>query len=289
MIEGGWNMYKGFSAGLIGFGDKSLAEVAPLAKSLGYEGVDFDLIAEYKNGASYVREQLEKNDLKVGGFALPVDIHGDERKYAEELKALPKYCEFARDTGNLRCIMWVIPFSDTLDYSENFEFHRKRFSECACVLEEYGIRLGLEFIGPKTLREGHKYEFIHTLDGLLELNTAIGRPNMGILMDTFHWDLAGQKPEDFKKIPNKDYIVLAHINDAVAGVPLDEQQDMVRELPGATGVLNIEAYMKGLASVGYDGPVYAEPFSEALKKLPFQQAAEKTKAAIDGVWKFGEM
>jgi len=277
-------MYKGFSAGLIGFGEKSLEEYAPVAAKLGYEGVDFNLAAEYSKGAGYVREYLDKYKLKLGGFVLPVDIHAEKNKYDEDLKALPEYCKFAADTGNLRCIMWVLPFSDTLSYSENFEFHRKRFGECARILEEYGIRLGLEFIGPATLRKGHKFEFIHSLDGLLELNSAIGCPNMGLLIDTFHWDLAGQKPEDFKKIPSKEYIVLAHINDAAAGVPLDEQIDSVRELPGATNVLNIEAFMKGLVSVGYDGPVYVEPFNEALKAMSFEHAAEKTKAAMDSVW-----
>jgi len=279
-------MYKGFSAGLIGFGEKSLEECAPLAAKLGYECIDFNLLNEYKNGANYVREHLEKHKLKIGGFTLPVDVHSEKNKYADDIKALPEYCKFARDTGNLRCIMWILPFSDTLNFSENFDLHKTRFGECARILEEYDIRLGLEFIGPLTLRKGKKYEFIHNLDGLLELTTAIGRPNVGVLMDTFHWDLAGQKPEDFKKIPNKDYIVLAHINDAVAGVTLDEQLDSVRELPGATKVLNIEAFMKGLTSVGYDGPVYVEPFSEALKTLPFEQAAERTKVAMDSVWQF---
>jgi hypothetical protein len=37
------------------------------------------------------------------------------------------------------------------------------------VLGEYGCQLGLEFIGPATMRAGHRYEFINTLDGILEL------------------------------------------------------------------------------------------------------------------------
>ena len=277
-------MYKGFSAGLIGFGDKSLAEYAPVAAKLGFESVDFNLTGEYKNGSGFVCEQLGKYKLKAGGFALPVDIAADKNKFADELKALPEYCKFASETGNTRCIMWVMPFSDTLDYSENFELHKRRFGECARILEEYGIRLGLEFVAPRTLRAGHKYEFIHNLGGLLELISAIGCPNVGALLDTFHWDLAGQKFEDFEKIPGKEFIVLAHINDAVAGVPLDEQSDMVRELPGATGVLNVKAFMEGLALVGYDGPVYVEPFSEKLKAMPFEQAVKATKTAMDSVW-----
>ena len=31
----------------------------------------------------------------------------------------------------------------------------------ARLMADHGIRLGLEFIGPKTLRDGMKYEFVH--------------------------------------------------------------------------------------------------------------------------------
>ena len=277
-------MNKGFSAGLIGFGEKRLADYAPVAAKLGFDSVDFNVTEEYKNGAGFIQEQLNKYALKIGGFGLPVDIVAEESKFSCDLKALPDYCKFAADVGNLRCFTWVAPVSNALDYEENFELHKNRLGECARVLEQYGIRFGLEFVGPLAIRKGHKYDFIDNLDGVLELVSAINRPNVGVLVDTIHWDLAGQTIEDFKKISSKDFIVVAHINDAVAGFPLGQQLSFNRELPGVTNVLNIEDFMNGLLSVGYDGPVYVEPFNEKVQNMPFEQAAEVTKIAMDSVW-----
>ena len=55
-------------------------------------------------------------------------------------------------------------------------------------------------------------------------------------------------------------VVYVHVNDAPAGVPIDEQMDGVRALPGETGVIDIAGFLKALQGIGYDGPVTPEPF-----------------------------
>jgi len=277
-------MYKGFSAGLISFKGKSLEECVPLAVKYGYGGINFDIANELDKGSTYVKELLTQNNLLPGGFGLPVDYRNSEEKFEEDLAKLPAYCRFAQETGNLRCITWIIPFSNTLDYKENFELHKTRLTKVSKILEEYGIRFGIEFVGPPGERKGKKYEFIHDLDGLMELLDAIGTSNLGILMDVWHWDMAGQTYADFKKIPNREWIVMAHINDAPAGIAPEDQQDLVRELPGATGVLKIDDFFKGLMEINYDGPVYVEPFNEALRAMSFEDAVKTSKAAMDKVW-----
>ena len=70
------------------------------------------------------------------------------------------------------------------------------------------------------------------------------------------------------------------LNDAPAGVPLDRQKDLSRELPGATGVIPVKAFLDGLRKIGYDGPVQAEPFSATLQVLPRDEAVAKTAQAM---------
>ena len=200
------------------------------------------------------------------------------------MKELPSLCDFAQKVGADRCITWILPWSDTLDYKSNFELHKNRLTKAAKVLEEYGIRFGLEFVGPPKARKGKKYEFIHNLDTLNELISEINTSNLGYLMDVYHWDLAGQNYGDFKKIPRKELVVMAHINDAPAGNPPDEQEDLIRELPGATGVLKIADFFKGLRELEYDGPVYVEPFYGPFKTMPFEDALKMAKSAMDKVW-----
>lgn len=278
-------MYKAFSSGLLGFGNRSLKDDIPLVVKYGYEGINFDI---EKESAAFSPAEftslLEKNKLKNSGFSLPLEFRQSREIYETGLKALRGYCEFAKKTGSTRCITWIMPFSDTLDYQSNFTLHRERLTPVAKLLEEYGIRFGLEFVGPPSLRRGKAHEFIHDLEGLTELMNAIGTRNMGYLLDVFHWDLAGQSFEDFKKVPGNDSVVMAHINDVPAGLSNDEQQDQIRELPGATGVLRIGEFLRGLQNLKYDGPVLVEPFNKPLRALPFDEAVSRAKASMDKVW-----
>lgn len=278
-------MYKAFSSGLLGFRERTLKEDIPLAAKYGYKGINFDMAKEGGGDPAEIKALLDQYNLVSGGFGLPVDYRNSAETFEADMAKLPAYCEFAQKTGSDRCITWIIAWSDTLDYKENYALHLSRLTRVAKVLEEYGIRFGIEFVGPPSERIGKKYGFIHDLDGLMELLNDIGTSNLGILMDVWHWDLAGQTFADFKKIPSQEWVVMAHINDAPAGIPAEKQVDVVRELPGATGVLRIGEFMDGLIQLGYDGPVYVEPFNEKLKAMPFEEAAKASTAAMDSVWK----
>jgi len=277
-------MYKGFSSGMLGFGDRTLEADIPLAVKYGYGGINFDIQRESKRDPGEFKDLFTKNNLQNGGFGLPVDYRQSAEVFEEGLKELPAYCEFARTIGATRCMTWIIPASDTLDYKANFALHKDRLGKAAKVLEEYGIRFGIEFVGPPHERKGKQYEFIHNLATLNELLDAIGTSNLGYVMDVWHWDMAGQTYGDFKKIPGKEWVVMVHINDAPLGIPREAQQDLVRELPGATGVLKIADFFKGLGELKYDGPVFVEPFYDPLKAMAFEDALATVKTAMDKVW-----
>ncbi|MDR1106264.1 MAG: sugar phosphate isomerase/epimerase, partial [Treponema sp.] len=138
-------MYKGFSSGLLGFGERTLKEDVPLAAKYGYGGVFVDVIHEAGNDparadAEGARALLEKNGLKAGGFSLPVNFRESKEAFDADMKMLPARCAFARGLGADRCITWIIPASDTLDYKANYELHKTRLGEAAKVLEDHGIR-----------------------------------------------------------------------------------------------------------------------------------------------------
>ena len=278
-------MYKAFSSELLWFPGRPLSDDIPLAAKYAYQGIGFDIKRE---SAAFSPEEfsdlLGKNNLKPACFAIPVEFREDRETFDSDLKALPLYCEFAQKTGTSRCTTFIMSYSDTLDYKSNFNQHKERLTAAAKILEEYGIRFGLEFLGPPSLRKGKAHEFIHNLDGINELLDAIGTSNIGYLLDLFHWDLAGQVFDDFKKIPGNAQVVVAHINDAPKGISREEQPNHQRELPGATGVLKTGDFFKGLANLNYDGPVLVEPFNQSLKALPFEDAVKAAKASMDKVW-----
>lgn len=274
-------MYKTLAPGCIGH-NVPLEISAPIARKYGFEGIWFDV--DLTRSVEETKRLLAENNLKPAGFGLPVEYRVGEDVFRKDIEKLEEYAGYAAACGVDRCVTWILPASDTLTYEENFELHRSRLKEAAEILNKYNISLGLEFIGPPTMRAGKKYEFIHNLDQMLELCYAIGTGNMGILMDLWHWDMAEQTFADFKKFPDESWVVCVHVMDAPAGIPREEQQDQVRALPGSTGVLKSADFFQGLKEMGYTGPVLAEPFVPELGEMAFEEAVNVVKESMDKIW-----
>ena len=170
--------------------------------------------------------------------------------------------------------MWFMPGSDDREHDENFAFHVKRFQPVARLLDDVGIRLGLEFIGPETSRDRFKHPFIQSISETIQLAQAIG-PNCGLLVDAWHWHCAGGDTDELKLL-TRDLLVHIHVDDAPVDIPTSEQIDNQRCLPCTTGVIDIDAFMRALAIAGYDGPVTAEPFDKQLSAMPAEESASRT-------------
>lgn len=276
-------MYTAFSPQAIGFSVPFRDSLEATARN-GFDGYWFDLRNDLQQGVAAVRELLEAKGLRPAGFGLPVDFRRDEGRFEEDMDALAAVAAPARELGLKRCTTWLAPASDELSYDENFALHRRRLERIAEVLQDYDIRLGLEFVGPATFRRGKKNEFVHNLAQTIELCSAVGHDNVGLLLDLFHWETARQTDTDFALIPNEEFIVLVHLNDAPSGRSMEEQLDNDRRLPGETGVLGVRPFLEGVVRLGYTGPVVVEPFSASLKAMAFDAAVAATKAALDKVW-----
>jgi sugar phosphate isomerase/epimerase len=256
-------MYKALSPGALGIKVNSLQEAIDVAKAAGYEGVEFNpsevatLIDQH--GAGHVKLMFEAAGLKPAGWGLPTDWRNDEAKWKAGLEELPRLAKAAHAIGGFRTMTWIMPCSNDRPMAENRRFHVERFKPIAKILNENDCWLGLEFIGPKTLRDSQKFPFIHTMEAMLEMAAEIG-PNVGLLFDCFHWYTSGGTTDDLRDLLTPEKVVYVHVNDAKFGVPVDEQIDNRRALPGATGVIDLRGFLMTLHQIGYDGPVTPEPF-----------------------------
>jgi sugar phosphate isomerase/epimerase len=195
------------------------------------------------------------------------------------MKKLPAQAAALQKAGVSRVSTWISPASDTMTYLENFKQHARRLREVASVLGDHGQRFGLEYVGPKTSWTARRYAFVHSMKEQRELIAEIGKPNVGLLMDSWHWYTAGESVADLRTLTNKE-IVSVDLNDAPAGLALDQQRDNRRDLPAATGVIEVGVFLNTLNDLGCDAPVRCEPFSEDLRKMPPDQALETTIAAM---------
>jgi len=214
----------------------------------------------------------------MAGF--PTEFRKDDAAFSESVKTLPAFAAALQRASVKRVTTWITPASADLTYAENLKTHARRLREAAGILEDHGIRFGLEYVGPKTSWSTKQYPFVHTMAGMKELIAAIDRPNVGFVLDSWHWYTSGETKKDLLTLRG-DQVVSVDLNDAPAGIPVDQQMDGKRELPAATGVIDTASFLGALKAIGYDGPVRAEPFNELVRKMAPDQALTATKAAID--------
>lgn len=280
-------MFTALSAGAINVKVGNLQEAIAAAKQGGFEGVDFDAreVADLidAHGVDHVKGLFADAAIRPGGWGLPVDWRGSDENWRAGLEQLPRLAHAAASIGGPRTSTWVLPGSNDLPFEENRTLLIDRFTPIAAALAAEGCRLGLEFIGPKTLRAGLKYPFIYRMEDMLALGTAIG-PNVGLLLDAFHWYTSGGTVADLQAL-RTEQVVYVHVNDAIAGVSAEEQIDNIRALPGETGVIDINSFLQTLEAIGYDGPVTPEPFKKELKDLPSDAARlERVGASMRAIF-----
>ena len=150
-----------------------------------------------------------------------------------------------------------------------------RIGDVADTAAGEGVALSLEFIGPNIWPE-QLYELFSGIRGTLDLIDRIGRVNVGILFDTYHFHCGDSELADIAAAGRA--INHVHLNDAPPGDP-STFDDSVRRLPG-DGVMDIAAISNALDAAGYRGPGGVEIFNDEMRALPIAEGAARVAAAL---------
>jgi sugar phosphate isomerase/epimerase len=284
-------MFKNLSPGAIGIRTSSVRDAIDLAAKSGFGGIDISIreVAELvaSHNLDYVKNLFAQAGVVPGQWGTPVRWQGSEDDWQQDLRDLPALAALAHDLGCLRSATWCPPASDERPFAENLAWHVERFRPIAQILADNGSSFGIEFIGPKTSRSRRKYEFIYTLQGMMDLAHQIGTGNVGLLLDAWHLYTSGGTPTDLDTITAKD-VVTVHVNDAPEGLAIEDQIDNDRRLPMETGVIPLPEFMRKLVAMGYDGPVTPEPFSKRINAISDPLEAAKLAAHyMDQLWMAG--
>jgi sugar phosphate isomerase/epimerase len=253
-----------------------------LAHKHGFESVapDSGYLASLDNSRRSDLSALMKEKKIVWGAAgLPVEFRADENTFRSGLKRLPELAKAMELAGVKRVSTWLKPYHAELTYVANFRQHARRLRECVEVLGDHGQRFGMEYVGPKTLWASERHCFIHTMAETKDLIAEIGRDNVGFVLDSWHWYTAHETAHELRTLTNKD-VVACDLNDAPAGLEIDQQIDNRRELPSATGVIDMKSFLGVLVEIGYDGPIRSEPFNAKLNAMEDDEACAATAAAM---------
>jgi sugar phosphate isomerase/epimerase len=257
-------------------------EAIDLAAQYGFESVGADgsfLAGLSAEELAALKARMKGKRLVFGAAGLPVEFRRDEAAFKAGLEGLPRIAAGLQRAGVGRVTTWLMPCDDRLTYIRNFRQHARRLRAVANILKEHEIRLGLEYVGPKTSWTSRRYPFIHTMAEMKDLIAEIDTGNVGFLLDSWHWWNAGDTAADILSLKGRD-VIAVDLNDAPAGIPKDQQVDNRRELPCATGVIPVGRFLNALNRLGYDGPVRAEPFNQALNRMSKDEACAAVAASL---------
>jgi sugar phosphate isomerase/epimerase len=283
--QGKIKFFKNLSPGNVGV-SANQAQALEYAVRYGFAGITPNEAEFADKTAAQIGEWvagMKEKGIRYGAAGLPVEFRKGQDQFQADLALLPKRAGVMRQLGVDRVATWLLPGHNELTYLENFKQHQTRLREAARILKDSGIRLGLEFVGPHTSREGFRFPFACTQLDMMELVAAIGTGNVGLLLDSWHWYTSHGTVQEIQRLSNQD-IVHVHVNDAPSGINVDQQMDNRRKLPVTTGVIDLKGFINTLAHIGYDGPVECEPFDAELRKMEPAAILQTTADSLNRLW-----
>ncbi len=164
------------------------------------------------------------------------------------LAQLERTCEVARAIGAPSIV--VVP-----GRRDNGFDRRKSISDAVDVLRAMSdvageISLAFEFLGKPGCS-------VPTVDMATKIVTAVDRPNVGMVIDTFHFYAGGSRLDDLARVPI-DKLLVVHLN-GCEDLPRSELTDAHRLYPGE-GAIPIVPILRELRTRGFDGVCSIEIF-----------------------------
>jgi len=123
-------------------------------------------------------------------------------------------------------------------------------NELCDIAARHDVSLAFEFLGQPDCS-------VPTLDLAHEIVRATDRPNLGLVIDSFHFYAGGSTIEMLEAV-DPELIYVFHINDA-EDLPREELEDRHRLLPGL-GILPLREMIKAFRKIGYDKVASVEIF-----------------------------
>jgi len=151
-------------------------------------------------------------------------------------------------------------------------------NELGDIAQHHGVGLAFEFLGQTDCS-------VQTLDLAKEIIEIIDRPNIGVVIDTFHFYVGNSTFEAIDTLDPENLFIF-HINDA-EDLPKEQLTDAQRLYPGM-GILPIAEIKERFDRIGYNRMVSIEIFRpEYWAQDPFD-VARRAKAATEEVLGLGQ-
>ena len=225
-----------------------------------------------------LKNLLEENNLQP--YSINSIEHITFRSPADYAQIKAETEELSAIAGEIGCpYVVVVPgkLPENATKTEIIDESVNVLNELADIAEKHNVSLAFEFLGQTDCS-------VQTLDLCNEIVEKVDRPNIGNVIDTFHFYAGNSTFEAIDRMkPEKLFIF--HINDA-EDLPKEQLTDAQRLYPG-TGILPIAEIKEHFDKIGYDRMVSIEIFRPEYWNEDPYEVARKAKEATEKVLGLG--
>ncbi|HEX3348280.1 MAG TPA: sugar phosphate isomerase/epimerase [Acetobacteraceae bacterium] len=251
--------------------DKPLEPIIEQCGAVGYAGIEIDLRQLQpcleRISIAEIRRRLADARLEVASvMAFNLDPYAGPAPGLERLRLGARYAAELGAPILLTYCKEMVLEGETLDVCRARAVERvAMFADAAAP-----VAIALEPIGRTTV--------MGTPQAALDIAARVGRANVGIMMDTFHYHRSGVTLADVAKIP-REKLLIVHVNDS-EDRPREELRDAHR-LHLGLGILPLVETLRLLHQMGYDGFLSVELFRQDYWNQDVAQVVRDSKAAFD--------
>jgi 2-keto-myo-inositol isomerase len=192
---------------------------------------------------------------------------------AEAHARLLEECEeLCRIASEIRCPYVVVvpsPLPEGKGRGDVMEESVRVLGELGRIAEGHGVALAFEFLGQPDCS-------VQTLEQAAEIVGQLKRPNVGLVIDSFHFYAGGSRIESIDALDARQLFIF-HINDA-EDLPREQLEDCHRLLPGL-GILPLKEIVSALRRINYDRVTSVEIFRPEYWERDPTELAREARAA----------
>ena len=195
----------------------------------------------------------------------------DPSGHVRMLEDFQRFCRVAQAIGAETVIVVPSPRPKGVSLAAIERESIRVLRELSAMARPYGVRLAYEFLGFADCT-------VNTLAQCAAIVEKVARPNVGLVLDTFHFFAGGSRIASIREA-NPEKIFIVHIND-VERAPRRKMHDALRLYPGK-GILPLAGILRALKVIGYAGGFSVEIFRpQYWNRPPLQVAREARKSAL---------
>jgi len=138
---------------------------------------------------------------------------------------------------------------------DDYKIASERLYQISELASKYKVKIALEFIA--------RSDFVGSLPTAISLIRTTGHPNVGLLLDTFHFFVGVSKTEDLHLLRPGE-VEHVHFHDVPDKVFRERLTDKYR-LPPGEGIIPLKVITAELRRIGYSGSLSTELFGSSFQ------------------------